>query len=113
MKPAILFLCCAAVTAGCSTLSHEELAGYNQPRVPAPLARRMERGGKLSLADVVELSHSGVRSGEIIVYLAYSNSEFDLGAGDVEKLREEGVAGDVIACMRDNPNHGGGILSLL
>jgi hypothetical protein len=49
MKTAILCLFCAAAAAGCSTLEHEQLAGYNQPRVPAAVLRKIESGGKLSL----------------------------------------------------------------
>jgi hypothetical protein len=111
MKPAFLFLLCAAAMAGCSTLSREQLASYNQPGVPAPVAAKIQSSGKLSLSDVVDLSHSGMRSGEIMLYLAYSGSEFNLSDSDMQNLVDEGVSGDVITYMREKPNETGGLLS--
>ncbi len=65
------------------------------------------------MADVVNLSQSGMRSGEIIVYLADSGSDFNITPDDAANLRREGVSGDVISYLRDRPNDTGGMLNAM
>ena len=108
----LVLISAATMMAGCCSLSKEQRAQYNEPNVSAPLAARMQRSGKLSVDDVVDLSHAGLRSGSIILYLADSGSHFSLTDEQVQNLRDEGVSGDVITYMRENPNDTGGFWGL-
>lgn len=111
-KTTFLVLICAAAMAGCSSMSKEQLAQYDEPNLPAPLAARIRHCGKLNVDDVVDLSHAGIHSGGIILYLADSGSQFSLSDDQVQSLRDEGVSGDVITYMRENPNSTGGIFGV-
>jgi hypothetical protein len=106
-----LFLAVAAMS-GCCALSKDQTTAYDQSNVSAPVYARIQKHQALTLADVVDLSHSGVRSSEIITYLTVSKSSFNLTQQEVSHLWKEGVSGDVIAYMRDKPENKGGIFQL-
>jgi len=113
MKTTFPLLLCVMAVAGCSTLSREQLAEYDDPQVPAPVQARIQSHQKLSLADIAEMSKRGVRSSQIITYLSYSGTEFNLTEQDVDNLRREGVSGDVITYLREKPDYTGGLFGLM
>ncbi len=94
--------------AGCSSLSCNQISAYNDSQCPGPTYARIQRHQKLELTDVVDMSKTGVRSSQIITYLSFSGTEFNLSPQDVENLRREGVDGDVITYMREKPDDKGG-----
>lgn len=111
MKPMLWTLLCMMAVTGCSSLSHEQRAAYCHPAIPSDVTAKLQRGGKLDTDDVVALSKNGVRSSEIITYLAYSGTDFTLTPQDAETLEKSGVSGDVITYIREQPNHTGGLFS--
>ena len=112
MKSILLCLFLAATMAGCSALSREQITAYDHPNVPAPVYARIQNHAPLGVTDVVDLSHGGVRSSQIMTYLSFSGSRFNLSQDDVDNLRREGVSGDVITYMRENPDDDGGFLGM-
>lgn len=112
MKSTLPLLLCVAVT-GCSTLSREQLSAYDNPQVPESVHARIRSHQKLSLDDIAEMSNHGVRSSQIITYLSYSRTEFNLTDQDIENLRRKGVNGDIITYLREKPDYTGGFFDFM
>ena len=92
MKTIIQCLFLAVVMTGCSSLSKEQISACNNTScATCPACTKMEKRQK-PVTDIIDLSHSGVRSSQIITYLAYSQTNITPIWSDRLRNRRESAA---------------------
>jgi len=93
------FILVFPLVARCAALDRDALAPFQRPGVPGALYAKVERGGPLTLADVVTLSRAGVSRASIVEYLYSFGHVFRLTPQEVLQLRQDGVSADLLDYM--------------
>ncbi len=107
---AAAFLILFPLLGRCAALAPDALSAFQQPGVPGALFAKVERGGPLTLPEVIILSRAEVSRGAIVDYLYSFGGHFRLTPEDVSQLRQEGVGADLIDYMTSpyaHPSHFG------
>lgn len=89
--------------AGCATLNQADRDMLRQHRVSTPLCSKMTHGGRLSTADILELSEKRVSAPFIVHYLRSTLAVYALNSDDVVLLRQAGVNRQVIDYLLATP----------
>jgi len=98
-----LLVSVALVLAGCVTPRQREDASVAaRSGADERLQRKIERGRRLSLDDVIELSREGVSDSVIERAVNRSWSNYHLKKDDIDRLENAGVSSDVIDAMLDS-----------
>ncbi len=98
--PLTALLAAALFLAGCATQTKEQLAAIRAAGVSPTLVRKLEHGGRLSPADIIELHRRHVNDAVALRQLDRAGVDYVVDKGIVRQLRKAGVSEDVIAAAQ-------------
>jgi hypothetical protein len=99
-----LFLAAALIFTGCATQPKEQIAAARSAGVSSGLIYKLEHGGRLSPADIIELRHRHVDDAVAIRQLDRHGVDYVVDKDVISKLRKAGV-GDAVIDAAINASH--------
>ncbi len=106
MNPKIVLIAVlGAVTfSGCaSTTQHKVAQEATRLGAPASLTDKLNRGGRLTLADIETMTRQAVPEADILSYLRQSGARYELTTAQIDQLRASGVSDRVIDYLLSTP----------
>lgn len=93
-----------AVLSGCATAARQQ-AVQTATRLGAPtkLVSRMERGDRLTLADLETLARHQVPDVDVLAYLRQTGAAYELTTAQIDQMRAAGVSVSVIDYLLATP----------
>ena len=103
-----LFVCTVVLltTGGCATAASSRSTAASSAAergAPAALVTTLQRGGRLSLADIERLASLQVPDDTTIAYLRQSGAAYELTLAQIDEMRSVGVSARVIDYMLASP----------
>lgn len=106
MNPKIILIVvvCAATLSGCaSTAQHKVAQEATRLGAPARLTEKLNRGGRLTLADIETMSRQSIPDDEILSYLRQSDARYELTTAQIDQMRASGVSDRIIDYLLSTP----------
>ena len=98
--PLTALLAATVLLAGCATQTKEQLAAIRTAGVSPALVRKLEHGGRLSPADIIELRRRNVNDAVALRQLDRTGVDYVVDKDIVRQLRNAGVSEPVIAAAK-------------
>ena len=98
--PLTALLAATVLLAGCATQTKEQLAAIRTAGVSPALVRKLEHGGRLSPADIIELRRRHVNDAVALRQLDRTGVDYVVDKNIVRQLRNAGVSEAVIAAAK-------------
>ncbi len=98
--PLTALLAAALFLAGCATQTKEQIAAVRTAGVSPALVRKLEHGGRLSPADIIELHRRQVNDAVALRQLDRTGVDYVVDKNIVRQLRNAGVSESVITAAK-------------
>lgn len=107
MNPKIILIAVlgAVCLGGCaSTTQHKLAQEATRLGAPARLTDKLNRGGRLTLADIEAMTRQAVPEADILSYLRQSDARYELTTAQIDQMRASGVSDRVIDYLLSTPS---------
>lgn len=103
-KPFLLFALGLAALSGCAAAARQQaVQTATQLGTPLTLVSKMERGDRLTLADLETLARQQVPDAEVLAYLRQTGAAYELTTAQIDQMRAAGVSVRVIDYLLATP----------
>lgn len=93
-----------SVLSGCaSQAQHQTAMTATRYGAPPEVVRKMERGGRLALADLGLLAQAHVPDDDVLAYVRQTNVSYRLKTAEIDQLRAQGVSDRIIDYLLTTP----------
>jgi hypothetical protein len=99
-SPLIALFAAVLLFSGCATQTKEQLAAIRSAGVSPALVRKLERGGRLTPADIIELKRRHVNDAVALRQLDHTGVDYIVDKDIVRQLRKAGVSEDIITAAK-------------
>lgn len=103
-KLPLLFALGLVALSGCASAARQQaVQTASRLGAPLPLVTRMERGARLTLADLETLARHQVPDTEVLAYLRQTGAAYELTTAQIDQMRAAGVSVKVIDYLLATP----------
>ncbi len=105
LKIILIIVVGAVALSGCaSTAQHKVAEEATRLGAPVRLTDKLNRGARLTLADIEAMSRQSIPDDAILSYLRQSDARYELTTAQIDQMRASGVSDRIIDYLLSTPS---------